>query len=137
MFDATYSEHSFAATAAMVRHGGTWIVLGVGPGKTSRTEVTASPVDAILAGRAAHHVNANMLRYFQEPARLDAAARQFWAGAMGDAMRWADSGVIVPHIGNTIPSTVDAINDGLAAMRAGHGAAGKTAVIVDRAVAAP
>src|SRR6202008_651102 len=32
VFDATYSEQGFAQTAKTVRRGGSWIVLGVGPG---------------------------------------------------------------------------------------------------------
>jgi 3-oxoacyl-[acyl-carrier protein] reductase len=35
VFDATYSEQGFVQTAQTVRHGGSWIVLGVGPGKTT------------------------------------------------------------------------------------------------------
>ena len=31
VFDATYSEAGFVATAKTVRQGGTWVVLGVGP----------------------------------------------------------------------------------------------------------
>jgi threonine dehydrogenase-like Zn-dependent dehydrogenase len=33
VFDATYSEQGFVETAKTVRRGGSWIVLGVGPGK--------------------------------------------------------------------------------------------------------
>ncbi len=44
VFDATYSEDSFVATSNMVRAGGRWVVLGVGPGKTSRQAETESPV---------------------------------------------------------------------------------------------
>ena len=75
VFDATYSEKSFVDSARMVREGGTWIVLGDGPGKTTRVAETDSPVDAILAGRHARNLSANLLRYFIEPLRLDEAAR--------------------------------------------------------------
>jgi NADPH:quinone reductase-like Zn-dependent oxidoreductase len=85
VFDATYSEKGFAETAAMVRLGGTWVVLGVGPGKTTRTSETVSPVEAILAARGAKQVNANMLRYFSQPELMDAAAKALFAD--GDAMR--------------------------------------------------
>jgi threonine dehydrogenase-like Zn-dependent dehydrogenase len=34
--DATYSEEGFVEAAKTVRRGGSWIVLGVGPGKTTR-----------------------------------------------------------------------------------------------------
>jgi hypothetical protein len=77
VFDATYSEQSFVETAKTVRRGGRWIVLGVGPGKTTRLAETASPVDAILAERGAKHVNINLLRYFSELATLDSEARGF------------------------------------------------------------
>jgi threonine dehydrogenase-like Zn-dependent dehydrogenase len=46
VFDATYSEPGFVETAKMVRRGGNWVVLGVGPGKTTRIAETESPVDS-------------------------------------------------------------------------------------------
>ena len=55
VFDATYSEQGFVETAKTVRRGGSWIVLGVGPGKTARLVETHSPVDAILAERVLKH----------------------------------------------------------------------------------
>jgi NADPH:quinone reductase-like Zn-dependent oxidoreductase len=36
VFDATYNEAGFVESAKAVRPGGKWVVLGVGPGKTSR-----------------------------------------------------------------------------------------------------
>jgi NADPH:quinone reductase-like Zn-dependent oxidoreductase len=133
VFDATYSERGFVETAKTVRHGGRWVVLGVGPGKTTRLVETQSPVDAILAERGAQHVNVNLLRYFSEPATLDDEARAFLQRGMALAMQWAAAGLVVPHIGQTIDSTVDAINAGLLALKAGGGVVGKVAVIVDRA----
>src|SRR5271168_1504484 len=59
VFDATYSEQGFVETAQTVRQGGSWIVLGVGPGKTTRLVEAHSPVDAILAERGVKHVNVN------------------------------------------------------------------------------
>jgi threonine dehydrogenase-like Zn-dependent dehydrogenase len=35
VFDATYSEVGFVETAKTVRLGGSWVVLGAGPGKTN------------------------------------------------------------------------------------------------------
>jgi NADPH:quinone reductase-like Zn-dependent oxidoreductase len=133
VFDATYSEKSFVETAAMVRKGGTWVVLGVGPGKTTRTDETESPVDAILAARDARHVNANMLSYFAEPKLLDAAAEAFFGEAMRAAMTWAVDGRVTPHVGKRIDSSPAEINTELAAMAAGRGPTGKVVVIVDRA----
>jgi len=52
VFDATYSEAGFVETAKTVRRGGSWVVLGVGPGKTTRVVETDSPVDSILAPSA-------------------------------------------------------------------------------------
>ncbi|MFF7188870.1 zinc-binding alcohol dehydrogenase family protein [Streptomyces sp. NPDC008222] len=135
VFDSTYSEHSFVETAKAVRQGGSWIVLGVGPGKTTRLVETHSPVDATLAERGAEHVNVNLLRYFSEPATLDGEARAFLQRGMALAMEWAAQGLVVPHIGQTIDSTVEAINAGLQALKAGHGVVGKVAVIVDRDLA--
>jgi NADPH:quinone reductase-like Zn-dependent oxidoreductase len=135
VFDATYSEQGFIETAKTVRRGGSWIVLGVGPGKTTRLVETHSPVDAILAERGAKHVNVNLLRYFSEPAALDIEARMFLQRGMDLAMEWAAQGLVVPHIGQTIDSTVEAINAGLESLKIGGGVVGKVAVIVDRDVA--
>jgi NADPH:quinone reductase-like Zn-dependent oxidoreductase len=134
VFDSTYNEASFADTAKTVRQGGTWVVLGVGPGKTSRQVETESPVDAILAGRGARHVNANMLRYFSEPATLDAEAKSLLRLGLNRAMEWAVQGVVVPHIGKVIDSAVNEINAELENMKMGKGPVGKVAVIVDRSV---
>ena len=136
VFDATYSEQGFVETAKTVRLGGSWIVLGVGPGKTTRLVETQSPVDAILAERGARHVNVNLLRYFYEPATLDSDARAFLRHGMHLAMQWTAQGLVVPHIGQTIDSTVEAINAGLQSLKDGRGILGKVAVIVDRDLAA-
>jgi NADPH:quinone reductase-like Zn-dependent oxidoreductase len=135
VYDATYSEQGFVETAKTVREGGSWIVLGVGPGKTTRVAETHSPVDAILAERGAKRVNVNLLRYFSERATLDNEARAFPQRGMALAMEWAAQGLVVPHIGETIDSTVEAINAGLQSLKAGHGVLGKVAVIVDRDLA--
>ena len=136
VFDATYSEQGFVETAKTVRRGGSWIVLGVGPGKTTRLVETHSPVDAILAERGAKHVNVNLLRYFYEPATLDSEAQAFLQRGMALAMEWATRGLVVPHVSQTIDSTVEAINAGLQSLKAGRGILGKVAVIVDRDLAA-
>jgi NADPH:quinone reductase-like Zn-dependent oxidoreductase len=135
VFDATYSEVGFVETARTVRRGGSWIVLGVGPGETTRLVETHSPVDAILADRGAKHVNVNLLRYFSEPATLDSKAQAFLQSGMALAMQWATQGLVVPHVSQTIDSTVEAINAGLQSLKAGHGTMGKVAVIVDRDLA--
>jgi NADPH:quinone reductase-like Zn-dependent oxidoreductase len=135
VFDATYSERGFVETAKTVRPGGSWIVLGLGPGKTTRLAETHSPVDGILAERGAKHVNVDLLRYFSEPATLDSEARALLQRGMAVAMEWAAHKLVVPHIGQTIDSTVEAINAGLQSLKAGHGVMGKVAVIVDRDLA--
>jgi NADPH:quinone reductase-like Zn-dependent oxidoreductase len=132
VYDATYSERGFIESAKTVRQGGSWIVLGVGPGKTTRLVETHSPVDAILAERGAKRIDVNLLRYFSQPATLDSEARAFLQRGMALAMEWAAQGLAVPHIGQTIDSTVEAINAGLQSLKAGHGVVGKVAVIVDR-----
>jgi NADPH:quinone reductase-like Zn-dependent oxidoreductase len=132
VYDATYSEQGYIESAKTVRRGGNWIVLGVGPGKTTRLVETYSPVDAILAEHGAKHVNVNLLRYFSERATLDSDARNVLRRAMHLAMQWAAQGLVVPHIGQTIDSTVEAISAGLEALKAGRSVVGKVAVIVDR-----
>ena len=111
-------------------------MLGVGPGKTTRLVETHSPVDSILAERGARHVNVNLLRYFYEPATLDSEAYAILQRGMASAMEWAAQGLVVPHVSQTIDSTVEAINAGLQSLKSGSGVLGKVAVIVDRALAA-
>ncbi|HEX9461319.1 MAG TPA: zinc-binding dehydrogenase [Alphaproteobacteria bacterium] len=132
VFDATYSEAGFVETAKTVRQGGTWTVLGVGPGKTTRLVETGSPVDSILAERGAKHVNINLLRYFSEPDTVDSEATAVLERGMALAMEWATQGLVVPHVSQTIDSTVEAINAGLQSLKAGRSILGKMAVIVDR-----
>src|SRR6266849_1383100 len=132
VFDATYSEAGFVETAKTVRPGGSWVVLGVGPGKTTRLVETESPVDSILAERGARHINVNILRYFSDPAILDDKAKAFLQRGMTLAMECAVQGLVVPHIGRTIDSTVEAINAALQSLKSGHSKLGKVAVIVDR-----
>jgi hypothetical protein len=92
---------------------------------------TQSPVDAILAERDARYVNVNLLRYFSEPATLDSDARGLLQRGMTLAMQWAGQGLVVPHISQTVDSTVAAINGGLQSLKAGRGVRGKVAVVVD------
>jgi len=136
VFDATYSEAGFVETAKIVRQGGCWAVLGVGPGKTTRLIETESPVNSILSERGARHINVNILRYFSEPAMLDDKAKAFLQRGMTLAMESAAQGLVVPHIGKTIESTVNAINAVLQSLKSGRGVLGKVAVIVDRNLAA-
>ena len=51
-------------------------------------------------------------------------------------MEWATQGLVVPHVSQTIDSTVEAINAGLLSLKAGRGILGKVAVTVDRNPAA-
>jgi NADPH:quinone reductase-like Zn-dependent oxidoreductase len=132
VFDATYSEAGLVETAKTVGPGGSWAVLGVGPGKTTRLVETESPVDSILAERGARHINVNILRYFSDPAILDDKAKAYLQRGMTLAMECAVQGLVVPHIGGTIDSTVEAINAGLLSLKSGRSALGKVAVIVDR-----
>ena len=132
VFDATYSEAGFVETAKTVRPGGSWVVLGVGPGNTTRLVETESPVDSILAERGARHINVNILRYFSDPAILDDKAKAFLQRGMTLAMECAVQGLVVPDIGRTIDSTVEAINAELQSLKSGHSTLGKVAVIVDR-----
>ncbi|SOE97053.1 NADPH:quinone reductase [Burkholderia sp. D7] len=128
VYDTTYSETSFVETAQMVRRGGTWIVLGVGPGKTTRTAETHSPVEGILAARSASFINVNILRYFSEPARLNEAAMSFLRNGMHLAAACAAEGKVVPHVDKTIKGNAVEISDQLAIMAKGTGNLGKIAV---------
>jgi hypothetical protein len=103
--------------------------------KTTRIVETVSPVDSILAERGAKHININILRYFSEPATLDDEAKAFLHRGMTLAMEWAVQGLVIPHVGRTIDSTVEAINAGLQSLKSGSGTLGKVAVIVDRDLA--
>jgi hypothetical protein len=105
------------------------------PGKTTRLIETESPVNSILSERGARHINVNILRYFSEPAILDDKAKAFLQRGMTLAMESAVQGLVVPHIGKTIESTVNVINAGLQSLKSGRGVLGKVAVIVDRNLA--
>lgn len=135
VFDATYSEDSFVATSKLVRHGGRWVVLGVGPGKTTRRDDTASPVAAILAAKDAQLVNVNLLSYFSGAVAMDDAATARFGRAIRDAASSAAAGTVRPHVSETVPSEVDAINVALTEMQAGRKSLGKIAVIVDQGCA--
>jgi NADPH:quinone reductase-like Zn-dependent oxidoreductase len=131
VYDTTYNENSFVNTAKTVREGGTWIVLGVGPGKTTRRKQTISPVDGILSSLNARHVNVNILRYFSDPATLDAGEKAFLQFGLKLALDWEAKGLVKPHIGRVIVGSIDQINAALQNMKAGKSSVGKTAVIVD------
>jgi NADPH:quinone reductase-like Zn-dependent oxidoreductase len=131
VFDATYSEDSFVASSNMVRPGGRWVVLGVGPGKTSRQAETESPVAKTLEARNAQLVNVNLLRYFADPAALDDAAKARLKRAIRNAAAHAAAGTLRPHVSETIACELEAINAALADMKAGRKSLGKIAVIVD------
>jgi NADPH:quinone reductase-like Zn-dependent oxidoreductase len=133
VFDATYSEASFVATSGMVRRGGQWVVLGVGPGKTSRQTETESPVAGILSAKEARMVNVNLIPFFTQPGALDEAAKTLLRRALDDAAACAQAGTVRPHLGATIPARVDTINAAIDDMKAGRGTLGKIAVIVDEA----
>src|SRR5262249_39235574 len=136
VFDATYSEQGFVQTAQTVRRGGSWVVLGLGPGKAAGLAGARRPVDAIRAERGARQVNVTLLRHSPDPATLDSEAQAFLQRGMALAMEWATQGLVVPHVSQTIDSTVEAINAGLQSLKAGRGILGKVAVIVDRDLAA-
>ena len=131
VFDATYNEDSFAATSQMVRAGGRWVVLGVGPGKTSRRADTDSPVANTLAAKNAQLINVNLLRYFSEPNALDDVAKAGLSRAIRDAAADAEAERVRSHVSETISSELDAINAALEGMKAGRKSLGKIAVIVD------
>jgi NADPH:quinone reductase-like Zn-dependent oxidoreductase len=128
VFDATYSEAGFAESAKTVKTGGKWVVLGVGPGKTSRTAQSESPVDSILAERRAKHINANLLRYTTEAGFQTPESNLFLENGMKLAIQWTDQGKVKPFIGKTINGTVEEINRELNELRDGRGGSGKVAV---------
>ena len=130
VFDITYSEQSYVDTAHMVRGGGKWIVLGVGPGKTTRTVETTSPVAERLASRHAELINVNLLRYFSDPSVWVHESAAFFSTALKSAMTWAVEKKVTPCIEKIIDSTPEAISAGLVDLKAGR-AFGKTVVQVD------
>ncbi|MDR7145007.1 zinc-binding alcohol dehydrogenase family protein [Rhizobium sp. BE258] len=130
VFDPTYSEESYVASAKAVRNGGKWIVLGVGPGRTSRTKITHSPVDEILAEKGAMHINANVLTYFSNGYVFDEAAKANFRMAMEASMRWHTENKVRPTVSKEIRSSVDEINAGLTELKKASGLHGKIAVNV-------
>ena len=114
-----------------MRPGGRWVVLGVGPGKTSRRAETESPVASILAAKGAQLVNVNLLNFFSGRDPPDVSSKELLKRAIQDAAATARAGTVRPHISGTIPSEVEAISSALADMKAGRRSLGKIAVIVD------
>jgi NADPH:quinone reductase-like Zn-dependent oxidoreductase len=133
VYDTIYNEASFVAAAGMVRLGGLWVVLGVGPGKTSRRVETKSPVADILAAKGASLINVNLIRTFTEPRALDDKAKALLSRGLDAAAACATARTVRPHISATIPSEVDAINAALAKLKTGESVLGKVAMIVDKA----
>ena len=109
-----------------------WVVLGVGPGKPSRQAETESPVEKTLAAKDAQLINVNLLRYFSDPTALDDAAKALFSRAIRDAAASIAAGTLRPHVSDTIPCELDAVNAALADMKAGRKSLGKIAVIVDK-----
>ena len=130
VYDPTYSESGFVDSAGVVKIGGKWIVLGVGPGKTTRTADTDSPVPSILAARRADLISVNMLKFFGDPHEQTAQAESLWSSGMNLAVRWASEGKVVPSIGKQIDCTLEAVNHELLAMKGGQRTPGKIAVRV-------
>jgi NADPH:quinone reductase-like Zn-dependent oxidoreductase len=128
VFDATYSEAGFVESAKTVKAGGKWIVLGVGPGKTSRTAQTESPVDSILEERRVKHINANLLRYTTEAGFQTPENNLFLEKGMKLAIQWLKEDKVKPFIGKAINGTVEEINRALDEMREGRGVSGKVAL---------
>jgi uncharacterized protein len=112
-----------------------WFEVGVAGASSPPAWKQNMIVLLILAERGAKHVNINLLRYFSEPATLDSKAKTFLERGMALAMEWATHRLVVPHISQTIDSTVEAINAGLQSLKAGRSTLGKVAVIVDRNLA--
>jgi NADPH:quinone reductase-like Zn-dependent oxidoreductase len=131
VFDATYSEDSYVATSKMVRPGGRWVVLGVGPGKTTRRMETESPVAGILTAKGAQLVNVNLLNFFSGPGSVNAHSKEVLSRAIRDAAATARAGTVRAHVSATIASEIDAISAALADMKAGRRSLGKIAVIID------
>lgn len=128
VFDSTYSEASFELTAALVRQGGSWTVLGVGPGKTTRRSETTTRVPEILASRGASLRRANVLDFFAGTGSFDDGAKALFASAMTGLSYWTGRGLIEPEISDIIPCSVEAISLGLAEMKAGRSRPGKVSV---------
>ena len=133
VYDTIYNEASFVAAAGMVRLGGLWVVLGVGPGKTSRRVETKSPVADILAAKGASLINVNLIRTFTDPGALDDKTKALLSRGLDAAAACATARTVRPHISATIPSEVDAINAALAKLKTGESVLGKVAMIVDKA----
>lgn len=132
VFDPTYSETSFVQTAKMVARDGVWVVLGVGPGRTTRKSVTESPVMDILKKRGAAYANANVLSFYTDPATLDDKAKSLLQKGMKLSMEWAEKKLVRAHLGKTITSTSRAISEELENMKSGRAPLGKVALVVDQ-----
>ncbi|HEX3414059.1 MAG TPA: zinc-binding dehydrogenase [Stellaceae bacterium] len=88
VFDATYSEAGFVETAKTVRQGGSWNVLGVGPGKTTRLVETHTARSMPSWLSAAPSVSTSICcATFPNPPRSTARRRLF--SSAGWLWRWS------------------------------------------------
>lgn len=131
VYDATYNEDCYVDSAKAVRSKGDWVVLGVGPGKTTRNVETESPVSNILASKDARLVNVNLLSLFSASDADKDAGYALLNQAVLDAAATTEAGTVKPHVPVTIPCEVPEINMALDEMRAQRNVAGKIAVIID------
>jgi hypothetical protein len=72
-----------------------------------------------------------LLRYFSEPSTFDTGAKRFLLRGLTRAAEWAAQGLVTPHIGPSIDSSLQAINAGLESLKSRSGKLGKIAVTVD------
>jgi quinol monooxygenase YgiN len=65
------------------------------------------------------------------PSTLDTSAKVFLQRGLTLAAEWAVQGLVTPHIGRSIDSSLQAINAGLESLKSSAGTLGKIAVTVD------
>ena len=120
---------SCASDRSMVRGWSSWRVIATGL-EAEHNRVAHS---GRARGQARQHQSAALLfraRHAGQQGEDLPPARD----GSGDGM--GDSGLVVPHVSQTIDSTIEAINAGLQSLKAGRGVLGKMAVIVDHNLAA-
>lgn len=130
VLDATYSETGFSESAKVVKEGGQWIVLGVGPGKTTRTVDMHSAVPDILAARRASLINVNMLNLLVSAQPLRPDIKLLLQMGLDLAVSWAAEKRVLPSITRSIDATPEEITTHLKRMQRGAGNTGKISVRV-------
>ena len=89
------------------------------------------PVLNAMPDLVAGDIDLRRFAMISTPSTLDTGAKVFLQRGLTLAAEWAVQGLVTPHIGRSIDSSLQAINAGLESLKSSAGTLGKIAVTVD------